>query len=70
MANTIAKLAPLPMQFSKKMLSQGINNNLAAQLEYEVFVTNYLLGTRDHEEAVRAFLEKREPSFEGRQQHS
>ena len=66
MANTIAKLAPLPMQFSKKMLSQGINNNLAAQLEYEALVTNYLLGTRDHEEAVRALLEKSEPTFEGR----
>lgn len=66
MAASIAKLAPLAIRVSKRALYQGMNNNLATQLQYEAFAINYLRGTDDHAEGARAFLEKREPVFKGK----
>ena len=66
MASNIAKLAPLSMRFTKKGLYKGVDNDLATQVQYEVFANNYLRGTEDHEEGARAFLEKREPVFKGK----
>lgn len=65
MASSIAKLAPLSMRFTKKGLCRGMDNDLATQVQYELFANNYLRGTEDHEEGARAFLEKREPIFKG-----
>ena len=67
MAKSMLKMAPLSLQFSKRALYQGLSStHLASQLQYESFAMNYLSRTEDHEEAVRAFLEKREPVFKGK----
>jgi len=66
MANSIAKLAPLALRVSKRALYEGMNNDLATQLQYEAFAINYLRGTKDHEEGAKAFLEKREPVFQNK----
>ena len=64
MARSILKMAPLSLQFSKRALYQGLSAmHLAGQLQYDSFAMNYLSRIDDHEEAVRAFLEKREPAF-------
>ena len=64
-AESIAKSAPLAMRVSKRTLYQGLTNDLPVQVKHESFAINYLRGTKDHEEAARAFLDKREPIFEG-----
>lgn len=66
MAGKILKMPPMAVQLSKRALYQGMRApDLASQLQYETFALVHLLGTRDHEEGVKAFLEKREPIFKG-----
>ena len=66
MASNIAKLAPLAIRLAKRALYRGLDNDLATHVQYEALSFNYLRGTEDHEEGARAFLEKREPVFEGK----
>ena len=66
LAGKILKMPPIAIQLSKRALYQGMRApDLASQLQNETFAFVHLLGTRDHEEGVRAFLEKREPVFKG-----
>jgi len=66
MAGKILKMPPIAIQLSKRALYQGMRApDLASQLQNETFAFVHLLGTRDHEEGVKAFLEKREPVFKG-----
>jgi len=66
MAKSIAEAAPIAIRLAKKELYQGMDADLQnqLQLEYEGLVTT--LQSEDHEEAVRAFLEKRKPIFKGK----
>ncbi len=67
LAGKIAKMPPLALAISKRALYQGLRAaDLASQLQYETLALVHLFGTADHEEGVRAFLEKREPEFKGR----
>ena len=66
MARSIARLSPLSVQACKRALYQGLDDDLAAQLQYEDFAQNYLRGTEDLREATRAFREKRDGVFKGR----
>jgi len=66
MASTIAGLAPKAIEMSKKALRQGMTNDLPTQARHEVISLRYLLGTEDHKEGVRSFIEKRKPEFKGR----
>ncbi|MBI2958551.1 MAG: enoyl-CoA hydratase/isomerase family protein [Chloroflexi bacterium] len=64
-AETIKALPPLAVRVSKRLLHQGLRNDLTTQLRHEAFAVNYLRGTKDHEEAAMAFVEKRTPVFKG-----
>lgn len=67
LAHKIAKMPPLALTISKRALYQGLRApDLASQLQYETLALVHLFGTYDHEEGVRAFLEKREPEYQGR----
>jgi len=66
MASTIAKLPPLSMRISKRLLYQGMNTDIAAMLQHEAYALNYLTQTEDRKEGMKAFIEKREPIFKGR----
>jgi 2-(1,2-epoxy-1,2-dihydrophenyl)acetyl-CoA isomerase len=66
MAVNIAEMAPLAVRFAKKGFYQGMENTFKNQLQFESFGLDYLFKSRDHEEGVKAFLEKRKPKFEGR----
>ncbi len=66
MAQKIGRMPPLALAISKRALYQGLRApDLASQLQYESLALVHLFGTKDHEEAVRSFLEKREPTFQG-----
>jgi 2-(1,2-epoxy-1,2-dihydrophenyl)acetyl-CoA isomerase len=67
LAKKIAQMPPVALAISKRALYQGLRApDLASQLQYEALALVHLFGTADHEEGVRAFLEKREPEFKGR----
>lgn len=50
----------------KKMLNQSQHMTLEKVLEYEAEVQDQAAATEDHQEGVRAFLEKRKPQFTGK----
>lgn len=66
LAKSIAQLPPLAVEFSKKGLYHGLDNELESQLQYECLALELLFRSQDHEEGVKAFLEKRQPVFQGK----
>ena len=65
-AAAIAERAPLAVAAIKRSISLGKDMTLAAALEIEAAAFASLFGTRDQQEGVRAFMEKRVPSFCGK----
>jgi 2-(1,2-epoxy-1,2-dihydrophenyl)acetyl-CoA isomerase len=57
--------APIALAQIKKNLNDALRVGFAELLDLEAARTMLCAATRDHGEAVRAFLEKRQPSFTG-----
>lgn len=67
LAAKIAKMAPLTLEMTKRAVLKAVDgNDFEAQLVYESLAQNVVIHSEDTKEAVRAFLEKREPQFKGR----
>jgi enoyl-CoA hydratase/carnithine racemase len=66
LAAAIAKGPPLVHRAVKRAVYAGLDGDLAAALDREATGQVALLGSRDFGEGVTAFLQKREPRFEGR----
>ena len=66
MAQQIADKSPLTVAIGKEAFYRQLEMNLADSYDYaaEVMVRNML--ARDAEEGINAFIEKREPTWEGR----
>lgn len=65
LAMKLATKSPLVLKMVKDAVNTGLNLSLAEGIEYEKKIFAILCGSRDKEEGVTAFLEKREPHFEG-----
>jgi enoyl-CoA hydratase len=65
-AATIASLPPLAVRGTKELIQMGYDMDMRTSDGYEREMSNRLSATEDHEEGVRAFLEKRAPNFHGR----
>jgi 2-(1,2-epoxy-1,2-dihydrophenyl)acetyl-CoA isomerase len=68
-AKLAAKLAVLPTKaigFMKRAFLRSYRNSLEEQLEYEAGLQAAAARTDDFHEGVRAFLEKRAPTFRGK----
>ena len=65
-AKYMLRVAPLSQQEMKRLLRQGADAALATGLSLEQEVLFRLYHTRDAQEGIRAFTEKRSPSFEAR----
>jgi enoyl-CoA hydratase/carnithine racemase len=66
LAEAIAAQGPIAVRYAKEALLRGLEMPLDDALRYETDLTVILQTTADRAEGVRAFLEKRPPTFEGR----
>ena len=64
-AATIAAGPPIALANSKRLLNNASNISLFQALEAEGLGQGVNFATRDTKEAMRAFVEKRDPAFEG-----
>ena len=65
-ADRIASQAPLAIRQAKHAIRHGLHMDLASAMQLEIEAYNRLVGTEDRKEGLRAFNEKRKPSFTGR----
>jgi enoyl-CoA hydratase/carnithine racemase len=65
-AGRLAAGPPLALRATKRLLNEGLRTTLDDALEAEAQAQAANLGTRDTAEAMAAFVEKRQPTFEGR----
>src|SRR5690606_31804136 len=65
MARHIAAGPPLAIRMMKKAVLQGLNMDIASHLEQVSSHMAVLFSTEDHQEAMNAFKEKRQPVFKG-----
>jgi enoyl-CoA hydratase len=64
-AESIDSNAPRAVRAGKRLVREGMESSLPTGLSYEHETTFNLYQTDDAEEGIRAFVEDREPSFEG-----
>jgi enoyl-CoA hydratase/carnithine racemase len=65
MATLYATRAPLSLAFVKRAVHRGLQMDLASAIEFETFLVTTVYGTRDKQEGITAFLEKRPATFTG-----
>ncbi len=66
LARRLAQLPPLALRSAKLLVHAGSASDLKTGIEAERQAVAFLFTTRDREEGMRAFLEKRPAIFEGR----
>ncbi|MBA7622962.1 Crotonyl-CoA hydratase [subsurface metagenome] len=66
LAAKLAAKSPLAMKLAKNAIHAGLNMSLNDGIEYENKLFAILCGSQDKQEGVSAFMEKRQPDFEGR----
>jgi len=66
LATKLAAKSPLAIKLAKDAVHAGLNMSLKDGIEYENKLFAILCGSKDKQEGVAAFLEKRRPDFQGR----
>ncbi|MDY7034505.1 MAG: enoyl-CoA hydratase/isomerase family protein [Thermodesulfobacteriota bacterium] len=64
-ASRLANGAPIAMKLIKKAIFSGTNTTVESAIEYESFAQSLCFESRDFQEGVKAFIEKRPPNFTG-----
>jgi len=65
-ANKYASLPTKAIALTKKLVYYSLNHDIEEVLEYEAYLQDIAGATMDHEEGLKAFLEKRKPVFKGK----
>ncbi len=65
-ADRLAAGPPLTLSMTKRLLTNSFAMSMDEALEAEGLAQSVNIGTKDTAEAIRAFLDKREPTFKGR----
>jgi 2-(1,2-epoxy-1,2-dihydrophenyl)acetyl-CoA isomerase len=66
LAHKIAAGPPVAIRLAKRSLYDNAERDLKSSLERETFSQNIASETEDAREGIRAFVEKRDPKFQGR----
>jgi enoyl-CoA hydratase/carnithine racemase len=66
LATEIAKNAPMAVQATKRMMRLGLDETFEANVHHVYLQLLPLFRSHDFTEGVKAFIERREPVFEGR----
>ncbi len=66
LAVKLAAKSPLAIKLAKNAIHTGFNMSLSDGIEYENKLFAILCGSQDKQEGLNAFLEKRQPDFQGR----
>ena len=66
LAESICEVGPLAVRTAKEMMARGLSMSLEDGLQLEDDFQRYIMSTKDFEEGITAFLEKRKPKFEGK----
>ena len=66
LAAQLAGRAPLALRYAREAVADGLDRPLGRRAAIEARLFGLAAATAGHEEGVRAFLEKRQPSFTGR----
>ncbi len=61
----LAKKAPLALGMAKAVLRACVDTDMTTGHTLEMIAQNVLMDSKDHNEGVRAFLDKRKPTFTG-----
>ncbi len=65
-AERLAKLPPIQLSISKRLLNQSTSVSMSDALEFEDVAQSMNFASADTAEAMLAFMQKREPRFTGR----
>jgi enoyl-CoA hydratase len=65
-AAVISANAPISTRQIKQSVNYGLNMDLASGMMFEIEAYNRMVPTEDRREGIRAFNEKRKPTFQGR----
>ena len=66
MVETIASGPTVALTQSKRLVDRGVESSFEQALDREATAQGLAFTTRDHDEGARAFMEQRDPEFEGR----
>jgi 2-(1,2-epoxy-1,2-dihydrophenyl)acetyl-CoA isomerase len=66
LAKTLASKSQIALELSKKAFLWACSGDLHHTLDFEPELQTRAVKSADHKEAVRAFLEKRKPIFQGK----
>ena len=64
-ARRLAQGPPIALRLDKMMIYKGLETDLETALAFQTACENITLHSQDHVEGIRAFAEKRKPSFRG-----
>jgi enoyl-CoA hydratase/carnithine racemase len=65
LAQKLAKKAPLALGMAKAVLRACVDTDMTSGHTLEMLAQNVLMDSKDHNEGVRAFLDRRKPTFTG-----
>lgn len=66
LASKLAQGATRAIGTTKTLLNRVADMDMMSALEYEASVASLMVQTEDHKEGVEAFIQKREPRFQGK----
>ena len=65
LAAKLAQAAPMALGLAKRALNRALESGLEEQLEYEAQLQSIVGRSKDYQEGVAAFVEKRPARFTG-----
>jgi len=65
LAQKLARKAPLALGMAKAVLRACVDTDMTSGHTLEMIAQNVLMDSKDHNEGVRAFRERRKPTFTG-----